>query len=273
MIIDEISMVGRKLFGQVGIRLHQVSPQHACEALGGCSCLLFGDFAQLPPVMDLPLYTTSPVHLSPILAPTIILTFDRAVFLDHIMRQSGDDSSQALFRDILLRLMNCEVTEDDWRTLMTRTPIQVSDMPSLSNSVHLFPTVEAVVEHNINKLHACGQPVATIKAVLTGINASKASPGDAGGLQPVLCVAKGARVMLSANPNLWVDMGLVNGAMGSVQAICHHEGGAPPDFQQLQLYYLTNILALFFLMALYLSHLFVIHGRHLAASVLVYNCH
>ena len=58
-------------------------------------------------------------------------------------------------------------------------------------------------------------------------NASKASPDDVGGLQPVLCVAKGARVMLSAN--LWVDIGLVNGAMGTMQAICYHEGGAPPD--------------------------------------------
>ena len=29
--------------------------------------------------------------------------------------------------------------------------------------------------------------------------------------------------------NLWVDMGLVNGAMGTVQAICYHEGSAPPD--------------------------------------------
>ena len=33
--------------------------------------------------------------------------------------------------------------------------------------------------------------------------------------------------MLSAN--LWVDMDLVNGAMETVQAICYHEGGAPPD--------------------------------------------
>ena len=52
-------MVGRKLFGQVDRRLRQVFPRHACEAFGGCSCLLFGDFGQLPPVMDLPLYTTS----------------------------------------------------------------------------------------------------------------------------------------------------------------------------------------------------------------------
>jgi len=59
LIIDEFSMVGRKLFGQADRRLRQVFPDHAYEPFGGCSCLLFGDFSQLPPVMDLPLYTTS----------------------------------------------------------------------------------------------------------------------------------------------------------------------------------------------------------------------
>ena len=58
LIIDEMLMVGRKIFGQVDRRLHQAFPHHSQEAFGGCSCLLFGDFGQLPPVMDLPLYTT-----------------------------------------------------------------------------------------------------------------------------------------------------------------------------------------------------------------------
>ena len=72
---------------------------------------------------------------------------------------------------------------------MTRTPAQVSDMSSFDNAVHLFPTIEAVVQHNINKLHAYGQPVATIRAVHTGPNASKASTDDAGGLQPVVRIS------------------------------------------------------------------------------------
>lgn len=42
-----------------------------------------------------------------------------------------------------------------------------------------------------------------------------------------MCLAKGARVMLSSN--LWVDMGLVNGAMGTIQAICYKAGKAPPS--------------------------------------------
>ena len=60
LIIDEMSMVGRKTFSQVDRRLRQAGafPHHSQEVFGGCSCVLFGDFGQLPPVMDLPLYTT-----------------------------------------------------------------------------------------------------------------------------------------------------------------------------------------------------------------------
>ena len=58
IIIDEMSMAGRKLFGQIDRRLRQSFPHSAQEVFGGCSILLFGDFGQLPPIMDLPLYTT-----------------------------------------------------------------------------------------------------------------------------------------------------------------------------------------------------------------------
>ena len=40
-----------------------------------------------------------------------------------------------------------------------------------------------------------------------------------------------ARVMLTSN--LWTEVGLVNGAMGTIQAICHQNGKAPPDLPTL----------------------------------------
>ena len=57
LLMQDMSMVGRILFGQIDKRLQQVFPHCADELLGGCSYILFGDFGQLPPVMDLPLYS------------------------------------------------------------------------------------------------------------------------------------------------------------------------------------------------------------------------
>ena len=133
---------------------------------------------------------------------------------------------QVKFRDILLRLRDAEVTVADWNHHMTRTPTKVQDVCLFSTALHLIPTVKAVVEYNMAQLQASGQPIATIKAVHTGPNAAKAPADDAGGLEAVVCLAKSAHVMLTSN--LWVDVGLVNGAMGTVEAICYKTGG-PPD--------------------------------------------
>ena len=71
------------------------------------------------------------------------------------------------------------------------------------SALYLHPTVEAVVEHNVSRLHANGQPIATIKAVHTGPNAS---PDEAAGLEAIVCLAHEARVMLTAN--LWTGLDL-----------------------------------------------------------------
>ena len=76
------------------------------------------------------------------------------------------------------------------------------------------------------QLQASAQSIATMKALYTGPNADKTPVNDAGGLEAVVCLAKSARVMLTSN--LWVDVGLVKGAMGTIKAICYRTGG-PPD--------------------------------------------
>ena len=69
------------------------------------------------------------------------------------------------------------------------------------------PTVQADAEYNVAKLRNREEPIATIKAVHTGPNASKASPEDAAGLEPVIYLAHGPRVMLTSN--IWTDASLV----------------------------------------------------------------
>ena len=219
-------MVGRKTFAQVDRRLRQAFPHRSQEVFGGCSCLLFGDFGQLPPVMDQPLYTTHSRSELSDQGMTAYQSFTSAVVLDQIIRQAGDDPVQRRFRTLLLRLRDGATTIDDWKLLMSRTPTAVDDLTSFETALHLYPTVEAAVDHNVSKLHNTMKPIAMINAVHTGGALAANAPADeAGGLEAVVCLAESARVMLTSN--LWVDFGLVNGAMGTIEAICYMTGGPP----------------------------------------------
>ena len=99
IIIDEMSMVGRKVFGQIDSRLRQAFPHCAQEVFGGCSMLLFGDFGQLPPVMDLPLYTTDTRTELSDQGRTAYMQFDKAFTLTQVMRQAGNDPGQSTYSE------------------------------------------------------------------------------------------------------------------------------------------------------------------------------
>ena len=158
-------------------RLRQAFPHKSQLLFGGCSVLLFGDFGQLPPVFGLPLYTT---QSSSDLADQGYRAYSQfTTTLTQVMRQSGQDPEQIRFRDILLRLRNAETSEEDWKHLMEQTPTRITDQSSFVHALRLFPMVEDVADYNTIE---CGYPIAEIKAVHTGANASSASPDDAGGL-------------------------------------------------------------------------------------------
>jgi len=74
------------------------------EVLGGCSVILFGDWGQLPLVMDLPLYTSVSRTQVSDLGSTAYHLFGTIVVLDHVIRQVGLDSQQKLFQELLLHL-------------------------------------------------------------------------------------------------------------------------------------------------------------------------
>jgi len=93
------------------------------------------------------------------------------------------------------------------------------ELSSSSNSINLMNM------HNLHQLQAQHQPIAVIKALHSGPNADKPSSDDASRLESHICIARGARVMLTTN--VWVASGLVNGAMSTIKAICYHSGGPP----------------------------------------------
>ena len=89
-------------------------------------------------------------------------------------------SEQVNFRDLLLRLHKAESTVDDWKLL------------NLSAIKH--PKLEHPIAH-INARH------------------SSVFSEDMSGLEPVVFLAKGAKVMLTMN--LWSSVGLCNAATGT----------------------------------------------------------
>ena len=63
LLVDEMSMIGQSLLSQFSFRCREAAAFHrpslAALPFGGYFVWLFGDFGQLPPVMDLPLYSTA----------------------------------------------------------------------------------------------------------------------------------------------------------------------------------------------------------------------
>ncbi|XP_044718765.1 PIF1-like helicase domain-containing protein [Hirsutella rhossiliensis] len=177
LVIDEKSMLGLEQLARIDSRLRQVFPQRSLEFFGGVSVLLVGDFFQLPPVRQKPLYSTS-TSLSSLerRGQVAYRLFDRTVFLTTVQRQVGDD--QAQFRQALQELREARLTQ--------------SEVDGFRTALRVYSTK------------------ARVEAKNQGNGAGQASSDSAGNLSNKFPVAKGTRVMLTTN--LWQPAGLVNGA-------------------------------------------------------------
>jgi ATP-dependent DNA helicase PIF1 len=232
VIIDEKSMVGRRMLALVDMRLRQAFPEHQNQVFGGRSVILVGDFGQLPPVLDEPMYSKIPRrHPLSTDGITAYKQFREAYKLDAVQRQSGDSEEQRNFRDLLLRMRDGESTLADWNLLATCFigVVTVSSVEQLrfSDATCVLPRKSDVDSFNLDKLTSLNCAVARIKAIHTGSSeASKADSDVAKGLVAQLLLAKGARVMLRAN--LWTEAGLVNGSVGIVHGIIFEENQGPP---------------------------------------------
>ena len=134
LIIDEMSMMGQRMMAVIDKRLRQATA-HLDTPLGGLSVLLLGDFAQLPPVRDEPLYRTSPTGSSGIHGHTTYKLFTTIVILDLVLRQVGSDPSTLTFKSFLLRLCDGTVETDDWQMLLKHSPQQVENINDFTAAI------------------------------------------------------------------------------------------------------------------------------------------
>ena len=229
IIIDEYSMLGQTMLGWIDRRCRQATGI-SDEVFGGLSIILFGDPGQLPPVADKPLYHSKPTSSVGEQGHLAYLMFNNVIKLSVNQRVQGTNPEQSQFRDLLMRLRTGDCTEQDWKLLLTRQPSNTTNLTEFQNATRLYFSNEEVANYNFEKLSALHNPIARVNARHSSDLAKKASPDEMAGLEPCVFLAKGAQVMLTMN--LWTDVGLCNGATGTVIDFIYADNHQPPDLPQ-----------------------------------------
>jgi len=160
-------MVGRRMLGFLDQRLRAAFPEKRDEMFGGCSILMFGDFGQLPPVGDKPLFNlqdltgTAAVDIQSNYGKHVYMSFNESITLNRVMRQQGESPEAIQFREVLSNVCSTETTEADRNFLNTRyiQALSPDEQATFIDALHLCPTNEKVNEINEAKLHQVGTPV------------------------------------------------------------------------------------------------------------------
>ncbi|VDI03383.1 Hypothetical predicted protein [Mytilus galloprovincialis] len=159
ILIDEISMVGNKMFSLLERRLKKIKGSNC--SFGGVSIIAIGDFFQLQPVFDSWIFNDLSKGLTA-LAPNywkLLFSFHE---LTEIMRQKDDLE----FAQLLNRLRQNQLTENDFAVLSTRT-VSISDPTYRTNATHLFVENALVDNFNLQYISKLGSQKVKVKAVDT----------------------------------------------------------------------------------------------------------
>ena len=228
LIIDEYSMVGAVMLGQIDSRLRQAFPRFKDFVFGNLSIVLIGDPLQLPPVLDRPLWNDNPVDCHPkyIAGLTLFKMFRFVILLTQQMRTNPDEKS---LQDLIDNIRDGVATVADWNVCKSRMVGNLSqnDKIRCEEAVYIMYKNDNVDDHNDLKLAKIeGQRTCRINAIHKGRRADEAKATDLG-LQPYLRLCRGARIMITSN--LWKSKGIVNGALGYVRHIIYLPNEAPPS--------------------------------------------
>lgn len=152
--------------------------------------------------------------------------FKIVVSLTENQRVKGSNAEQTNFRELLTHAHNGDLTESDWETLLSRTLKKVHNIGDFEKfSLRLCYHKRKVAEFNFEKLKHLNKSIAVIKARHSR-GAHAISSDNTGGLEAVVYLTKGDKVILTMN--LWTDVGLCNGSLGTVIDFIYSEGQQPP---------------------------------------------
>ena len=231
LVIDEKSMMGSEMLNIIDQRLRQIKGKPRTP-FGGISIIIMGDFAQLPPVGDRPLYaksdTKSKLNKCQEMGAALYDLFTDVIIFNQIMRQQGDEEKE--FRDVLGRLSDGTITLDDWKWLQKQNFDEMSNSQQHEfkfNGVTLCAKRRDCKAQNILRIHALGTTPCPIQAVNKPIVAKQAQPTTAGGLDNSTIIAKNAQVYITTN--IWKEAGVTNGTMCTVREIIYTNGKTPPE--------------------------------------------
>ena len=162
IIIDDISMVGAKVFNQIDKRLRQIFKNN--KPFGGISLIVFGDFIQLRPVGDSYIFQSDKSNNYSDLTGSYLWLLFKYYKLTEIMRQKDD----LKFAEALNGLGYGVMTEEHIKLLESRTFSSISD-DILQKSINLFYTnakAEALNNKILNDLKTEGIVNYAIDSVL-----------------------------------------------------------------------------------------------------------
>uniref|UniRef100_A0A667YQ84 ATP-dependent DNA helicase n=1 Tax=Myripristis murdjan TaxID=586833 RepID=A0A667YQ84_9TELE len=215
LIIDEVSMVSKRLFAYVNWRFQQIKGNK--KPFGGISVLAVGDFYQLRPVGK-----AKPLCVYEEDEEDFWKEHFKMITLTEIMRQKEDLAFAHLLNRIRVKQKTESFSESD-KTLLASAVTESKDCPT--DVIYIFATNKEVDCHNSKTVRALHKDFVNIDAEdylqdsRTGKMKKLGAPTKSkkGELVQTIEAAEGVRVMVTRNID--VEDGIVNGTFGKIAKI------------------------------------------------------